>query len=192
MKKQVNVKNTSIEGLYVIERPTFKDERGFFHEIFRINELLEDTGIDFKPIQFSHAMSKPKVIRAIHTEGWNKLVYPLTGKLFAPIVDVRPDSKTFLKKEIFTFDNTDPDSPHQALLLPPGIGNSICVFGDEPLHYVYAVDEYWDNSKAKGIAWDDPDINIKWPVDDPIISERDRNNPTVRELFPEKFTSKDK
>jgi dTDP-4-dehydrorhamnose 3,5-epimerase len=59
--------------------------------------------------------------------------------------------------------------------------------GDEPVHYVYLVDEYWDNSKAQGIAWDDPDLAIEWPVNDPIISERDNKNPTLRELFPDKF-----
>src|SRR3990167_1233999 len=181
-----SIKKTKIAGLLVIERPTFTDERGFFHEVFRLNELKE-LGVDFHPVQVSHALSKPGVIRAIHTEGWNKIVYPVTGKMFAAIVDVRPDSPTFAKYEEFVFDNTQKDSPHKALFLPKGMGNSICVMGDEPVHYIYAVDEYWDNSKAQGIAWDDPDINIKWPIKDPIISERDRNNPKLRELFPEKF-----
>ncbi len=189
MQKQVNIKKTSISGLLVIEMPTFVDERGFFHEIFRVNELGE-LGIDFHPIQVNHAMSVPKVIRAIHTEGWNKLVYPITGKIFSAIVDVRPESKTFGKYEEFVFDNTKKDSPHNALFLSKGMGNSICVMGDEPAHYMYAVDEYWDNSKARGIAWDDPDLNIKWPVKNPIISERDRDNPTLRELYPDKFSKK--
>lgn len=189
MKEQANVKKTSIEGLFVVQRPTFPDERGFFHEAFRVNELLEDVGVDFKPVQLSHSMSLPKVIRAIHTEQWNKLIYPVTGKLFAAIADVRPDSKTFLRVETFVFDNSKADSDHQALFLSPGLGNSICVIGDEPVHYIYAVDEYWDNSKARGIAWDDPDLNIDWPIKDPIISDRDKNNPTLRELFPEKFES---
>ena len=181
-----SIKKTKIAGLLVIERPTFADERGFFHEVFRLNELKE-LGVDFHPVQLSHALSKPGVIRAIHTEGWNKIVYPVSGKLFVAIVDVRPDSPTFAKYEEFVFDNTQKDSPHKALFLPKGMGNSICVMGDEPVHYIYAVDEYWDNAKAQGIAWDDPDINIKWPIKDPIISERDRNNPKLRELFPEKF-----
>jgi dTDP-4-dehydrorhamnose 3,5-epimerase len=181
------VKNTSIEGLFIIQRPTFIDERGFFHEVSRVNEIEEATGIKFNPVQWSHSFSKPKVIRAFHTEDWNKIVYPMTGKLFVAIADVRPESETFGKVEEFTFDNTKEDSPHQALFLSKGLGNSLCAFGDEPVHYVYLVDEYWDNSKAKGIAWDDPDLNIDWPVKDPIISERDRKNPTLRQLFPEKF-----
>ncbi len=190
MKKMPEfVKSTSIEGLIVIERPTFPDERGFFHEIFRGNQLQE-LGINFKPVQMSHSMSEPRVIRAIHTESWNKLIYPVTGKMFAAIVDVRPESKTFGKHEEFVFDNTKKDSTHMALFLPRGMGNSICVIGDEPVHYVYAVDEYWDNSKSRGIAWDDPDLNIAWPIKNPIISERDRHNPRLRELFPNKFSKK--
>lgn len=181
------ISKTSIPGLLVIERPVYKDDRGFFHEVFRKNDLEEVSGISFNPVQFNHAMNKPRVIRAFHTEEWNKLVYPATGKMFAPIVDVRPDSETFGKVEEFTFDNTKEDSTHMALFLPKGMGNSICAMGDEPVHYFYLVDEYWDDAKAKGIAWDDPDINVDWPIKDPIISQRDMNNPTLKELFPEKF-----
>jgi len=187
MPKLDSVRKTSIPGLLIIERPTFVDERGFFHEVFRLNELLEFSHVNFKPVQISHSMSLPRVIRAIHSEGWNKLIYPLTGKMFAVIVDVRPESPKFGKKEEFIFDNTKANSPHRALFLPKGMGNSICVIGDEPVHYIYAVDEYWDNAKAKGIVWNDPDLKIKWPVKNPIISERDRGNPRLRELFPEKF-----
>lgn len=183
----LHIEKTSIEGLLKISRPVFPDERGFFHEVFRINDLEKVLGDKFSPVQVSHSMSLPRVIRAIHTEWWNKLVYPVTGKLFTVIVDLRPDCKTFLAKEEFIFDNTKKDSPRFALFLPKGVGNSLCVIGDEPVNYIYAVDEYWDNSKAKGIAWDDPDIAINWPIKDPIISERDQNNPKLRDLFPEKF-----
>jgi dTDP-4-dehydrorhamnose 3,5-epimerase len=185
--KVETIKRTSIQGLFIIERPTFLDERGFFHEVFRLNELQEATGIKFSPVQMSHSHSVPKVIRAIHTEGWNKLVYPVSGRLFVAIADVRVDSATFGKVKTFVFDADDPKSSHAALFLPAGIGNSLCVIGDKPVDYIYAVDEYWDNSKARGIAWNDPDLNINWPIKDPIISERDKNNPTLRELFPEKF-----
>ena len=181
-----SVKTTSIPGVFIIERPTFTDDRGFFHEVFRLNELEEVAGVDFKPVQWSHSFSKPGVIRAIHTEGWQKLIYPVTGHLFAAIADVRPDSATFGKVEVFEMDNTK-DSPHQALFLPPGMGNSICAVGDVGLHYLYLVDAYWDDAKATGIAWDDPDLAISWPIKDPSISERDTKNPTLRSLYPEKF-----
>lgn len=183
-----NITKTSIPKVVKIHWPKYQDKRGFFHEVARKNELEKATGIDFQPVQWNHSYSKPKVIRALHTEKWNKLVYPLTGKMFAAVADVRPDSETFGKVETFIFDNTKPSSSHAALFLPKGIGNSICVMGEEPVHYMYLVDEYWDDSKAQGIAWDDPELAIDWPIKNPILSKRDQNNPTLRELFPEKFS----
>lgn len=177
---------TSIPGLLVIKRPIFTDDRGFFREIFHLNHLQEASDTEFKPIQVNHSMSKPKVIRALHAEGWNKLVYPVTGKMFAALVDIRPDSSTFGKLEEFEFDESDP----KALFIPSGVANSICVLGDQPVHYIYLVDKYYDGSDTKAIAWDDPDLNITWPVNDPIISDRDKNNPTLREMYPEKFENK--
>lgn len=181
------IKKTSISGLFIVEHPVHKDFRGFFHEIFRKNTLEKITGIKFNPVQWSHSMSKPGVIRALHSEKWNKLIYPVSGTMFAAIADVRPESPTFGKVETFTFDNSHEDSPHRALFLSVGLGNSICVHGAEPVNYVYLVDAYWDDAKASGIAWDDPDLNIDWPIENPIISDRDKNNPKLRDLFPDKF-----
>lgn len=180
--KQV-IKKTSIPGLLVIERPVYPDERGFFREVFRLKDLEEKIGEKFSIVQCNHSYSLPRVIRALHVENWNKLVYPMTGKMFAALVDVRPDSKTFGKREEFTFD----DNSRKALFISKGIANSICVVGDEPVHYIYFVDSYYKGDDTSAIAWDDPDIGIKWPVHDPIVSERDRQNPKLRELFPEKF-----
>lgn len=189
MQKQGKIETTSIPGVLKITCPVYSDARGFFHEVFRKNELIEATGVDFDPVQWSHSMSLPGVIRAIHTEDWNKLIYPVTGILYAPIVDLRPESATFGKVEYITIDNTKEDSERQAIFIPKGgIGNSICAMGEVPLHYMYLVDEYWDNSKAKGVLWNDPDLNIKWPTENPIVSDRDRANPKLRDLFPGKFT----
>lgn len=177
------IKKTTIPGLLVIERPTFSDERGFFREIFRLDDLEKETGIKFNIVQSNHARSFPKVIRALHAEDWNKLVYPVRGKIFSAIVDIRPDSPTFGKYEIFNFG----ENSHKALFIPKGLANSICVAGNEPVDYLYLVDAYYEGGDRKAIAWDDPDLNIKWPIKNPIISERDRHNPTLREMFPEKF-----
>lgn len=181
------IEKTSIPGLLIVERPVFPDERGLFHEIARLNDLELVTGIDFKPVQFSYSVSLPRVIRGIHTEKLNKLIFPVTGKMFSAYVDVRTDSPTFGKYETFNFDNDDPKSPHRAVFVPAGVGNSVCVTGETPVSYFYALDKVWDKANEMGIAWDDPDLNIPWPVKDPIISERDRNNPRLRDLFPDKF-----
>lgn len=174
-----------LDKVKVIERPTFADDRGFFREVFRSSDL-EDLGIDFRPVQWNHSFSKPHVIRALHAENWNKLVYPITGKMFAAIVDIRPESESFSKVQTFEFGPKD----HRALFIPRGLANSICVVGNKPVHYMYLVDAYWDGTDVTAVSWNDPDLNIDWPVKNPILSERDRNNPTLRKLFPKKFKNK--
>ncbi len=188
MKKQAknkpqNIRKTSIPGLLIIERPTYKDDRGFFREAVRFDELEKATGIKFNIKQWNHSLSQPRVIRALHAEGWNKLVYPATGEMFSALVDIRPNSKTFGKIETFTFKESEP----KLLFIPKGVANSICVIGNKPVYYFYLVDKYYNGSDTTAITWDDPDLNIKWPVKNPIISERDKNNPTLREMFPDKF-----
>ena len=126
------------------------------------------------------------MFRALHAEGWNKLVYPVTGRMFAAIVDIRLDSETFGEVETFELDANEP----KALFVPIGLGKSICVLGDEDVHYMYLVDAEYTGQDTRAIAWDDPDLAIEWPVKEPIISERDKNNPTLREMFPEKFEGK--
>ena len=176
------IKKTSIEGLLVLERPILSDDRGFFKEIFHLDELEEVLGHEFKPVQANHSRSLPKVLRGLHAENWNKLVYPMSGKVFVAIADIRPDSETFGKVETFTLD----DDNRHALFIPQGLANSFCVLEDI-VNYLYLVDAYWDGSDTRAIVWNDPDLAIDWPIKDPILSDRDKNNPTLRQLFPEKF-----
>jgi dTDP-4-dehydrorhamnose 3,5-epimerase len=180
------IEKTSIPGLLIIKRPTHRDERGLFREVLRLNEVEKAAGVEFKFKQWNHSMSQPNVLRGLHAERWNKIIYPITGKMFAAIVDIRPKLKTFGKIETFTFDESD----YKALFIPKGLANSICVVGNKPVHYFYLVDEYYDEKDTRAIIWNDPDLNIDWPIKNPVISERDKNNPTLRELFPEKFKDK--
>lgn len=178
MKENEFVTKTKLEGLLVIDRPIRVDERGFFREAVRMNDL-EDFGVDFKPVQMNHSLSEPGVIRALHAEQWNKLVYPITGEIFIAIVDIRPESKTFGEVATFNFN----DNNRKLLYIPVGFANSICVVGNTPVNYIYLVDQYYTGQDTRAIAWNDPDLAIKWPIENPIISERDKNNPTLKELF---------
>ncbi len=180
------IKKTFIEGLLILERPIFEDERGFFREIFHKDELEKMSGIKFDGVQMNHSHSKKNVLRGIHAEKWNKIVYPLNGQVFVAIVDIREDSPTFAKVETFVIN----DQNRIGLFIPEGLANSLCVTSEEAVDYIYLVDKYYDGSDTRAIAWDDKDLNISWPIPDPIISDRDKNNPKLRELFPEKFDSK--
>lgn len=177
------VQKTSIEGLLILKRPIHKDDRGFFREIFHIDEIEQALGIQFKGVQMNHAFSNPKVLRGIHGENWNKIICPLNGEVFVAIVDIRPDSPTFKNTETMIIN----DENRIALFISKGLANSYCITGSEPVHYIYLVDAYYDGSDQKAVAFSDPDLAIEWPIKDPIISERDKNNPRLRELFPEKF-----
>ena len=177
------IKKTTIPGLLIIERPTFPDDRGFFREIYRLNDLEQMTGIKFTIVQANHARSLPNVIRGLHAENWNKLVYSMRGMMFVAIADIRPESPTFGKYETFNFT----EDKHQALFISKGLANSICVIGNEPVDYLYLVDAYYSGSDTRAVVWNDPDVGIKWPIQNPIISDRDKNNPMLRELFPDKF-----
>ena len=148
-----------------------------------MDDLEEMSGIKFNIVQANHARSLPRVIRALHAENWNKLVYSIRGEIFSAIVDIRPDSSTFGKYEVFKFD----ENSHKALFIPKGLANSICVTGHEPVDYLYLVDAYYDGTDTRAIAWDDPDLKIPWPIKNPIISERDKKNLTLRQMFPDKF-----
>jgi len=176
------VKETKFKDLLIIDRPIKVDNRGFFREAVRMSDL-KDVDVNFSPVQVNHSLSEPNVIRALHAEQWNKLVYPVTGSIFVAIVDIRPESKTFGQVETLRMSQND----RQLLYIPVGFANSICVVGDEPVNYIYLVDQYYTGQDTRAIAWDDPDLAIDWPVKNPIISERDQNNPKLRDLFPEKF-----
>lgn len=177
------VQKTSINGLLVLRRPIHQDNRGFFKEIFHINEIEKELSIEFKSVQMNHTYSNPKVMRGIHTENWNKIIYPANGEIFVVIVDVRVDSPTFAKHETFLIN----DENRIALFISKGLGNSYCVLGDKSVDYIYLVDAYYDGSDQAALAWDDPDLAIDWPIKDPLISERDKNAPNLRDLFPDKF-----
>lgn len=177
------IKQTLIPGLLILERPAFTDERGFFREVFHLNELEKVSGVKFNLAQWNHSLSKSGVIRGLHGENWNKIVYCVTGKMFTAIVDIRPESETFGKVETFTLDENN----RIGLFIPKGLANSVCVVGSEDVNYLYLVDAYYDGTDTTAIAWDDPDLAIAWPIENPIISERDKNSPRLRELFPEKF-----
>ena len=177
------VKKTSIEGLLILTRPKYQDDRGFFKEIFHIDEIEKTLNIEFKGVQMNQSYSKPKVLRGLHAENWNKIIYPINGEVFIAIADIREDSPTFGKVETFQVN----DENRIALFLSKGLANSYCVTGDKAADYIYLVDAYYDGTDQRAVSFDDPTLNISWPVSDPIISERDRNNPSLKELFPGKF-----
>jgi dTDP-4-dehydrorhamnose 3,5-epimerase len=173
------IQKTKLEGLLIIEGgQTFEDERGYFRETFKRDEFEEVLGKPWVHVQENHAMSYKNVLRGIHAAPWDKLIYVPFGRVLAVIVDLRKDSPTFKQYEAIEIG----DNNRVKLFIPTGLGNSYIILSDEAI-YEYQVNQYYEPGVEKGIAWNDPDLAIDWPVKDPILSEKDQNNPSLNEFL---------
>ncbi|MBI2599390.1 dTDP-4-dehydrorhamnose 3,5-epimerase family protein [Candidatus Daviesbacteria bacterium] len=186
----ITISETGIKGLLIFEKKIYPDERGWYQEVYRVDDIAKALGVDDLVVkQGSFTWNVPKALRGLHAEPQYKLITPLSGKIFAAIVDLRVDSKTFAKVETFLFDNEEVTNSRRTLVISPGLANSMEVVGLSGAFYHYAVSSTYDPVQIKrSIIWDDPDLNIDWPIKDPIISDKDKNNQRLRELFPEKFS----
>ena len=175
------VEPTRIEGLLVVRWDTHGDARGFFRQTYQTGELADALGREVVWRQGNHARSAPGVLRGFHAEPWDKLVYVARGTAMAAIADLRPDSPTF--GEVETFHLGDAPGERIRLFVAEGLGNAYCTYGDVEVDYLYDVSSAWFDTDKRAIRWDDPDLAVPWPVDDPIVSEADRHNPGLRERF---------
>ncbi|MFI0435117.1 MAG: dTDP-4-dehydrorhamnose 3,5-epimerase [Parachlamydiaceae bacterium] len=170
----------SLEGLLLIKPTLFKDHRGFFLETFQ-QSVYEKLGISSPFVQDNHSYSQQGCIRGMHFQsypGQAKLIRVAVGKIFDVAVDIRPDSPTFGKWEGVMLD----DLFHWQLYIPVGFAHGFCVLSPEA-HVLYKVSSPYDANFEKGFRFDDPEVNIQWPVDHPIISERDQQAPFLRSCF---------
>lgn len=171
------IEPTSLPGVYLIKRPKFDDERGFFHEIYRHSELHQISGLDFKPLQANHSHSNRSTLRGIHIAPWHKLVTVLHGEVQQVVVDARRDSPTFGQYLSVILNDQDP----QTVLIPGGCGNAFLVLS-KIAEYMYLTSEEWTPNREVSLAYNDPDLNIAWQLSELTVSERDRNNKHLRDL----------
>jgi len=168
---------TEIEGLVLIEPDVHGDERGFLVETFRENEL-RGLGIEVDFVQDNHSRSRGAVLRGIHLQrGQAKLVRCPQGKIWDVAVDLRPDSPTYKQWEGYELDG----EAHRQLFVPAGFGHGFCLLSEEA-DVLYRLSSYYDPALESGIAWNDPEIGIEWPISDPLVSERDRSAPKLSEV----------
>lgn len=175
-----SIQKTDIEGVFIINHPVMPDDRGFFHETFRKNELEEAIGKSFVIVQQNHSRSVKDILRGIHIAPWSKLVYVTRGSVQEVVIDLRKSSSTFGKSISITLG----EDTKSALFIPPGCGNAFLVTSDVA-DYIYSVSDYWAPGSEYGLIWNDPDLNIKWESESPILSEKDQNNSTFKEKFPD-------
>jgi dTDP-4-dehydrorhamnose 3,5-epimerase len=168
---------TKIPDVVLIEPDVNGDERGFLVETFRERDLAE-LGIDVGFVQDNHSRSKGPVLRGIHLQsGQAKLVRCPRGRIWDVAVDLRPDSPTFKHWEGHELDG----ERHRQLFVPAGFGHGFCLLSDEA-DVIYRLSSYYDPELESGIAWNDPELAIEWPISDPLLSERDRTAPRLADL----------
>jgi dTDP-4-dehydrorhamnose 3,5-epimerase len=171
-----------LTGVWVQEQQTFGDERGFFREAFRLADLEAAVGQHLQFVQMNHSRSRRGALRGLHAEDWEKLVYVAHGEVFVALADIRPASPSFGQIETFSMGG----DRSLGVFIPRGVAHGYCVLSDSA-DYVYQVTAYYSGSERPAVAWDDPDLAIPWPIPSPILSERDQHNPSLRQLFPDRF-----
>jgi dTDP-4-dehydrorhamnose 3,5-epimerase len=171
--------NLRLQGLILIKPKVFQDHRGFFLETFQ-QSVYDKLGIQCSFVQDNHSFSKKGCIRGMHFQsfpGQAKLIRVAVGKIYDVAVDIRPHSPTYGQWEAVIVD----DQSHHQLFIPIGFAHGFCVLSPEA-HVLYKVSSPYDPKFEKGFRWDDPTVNIEWPVEYPIISERDQQAPFLYEL----------
>jgi dTDP-4-dehydrorhamnose 3,5-epimerase len=173
----------SLAGLVAIEPAVHGDERGFFAETYR-REWHAEMGIAPEEhfVQDNHSRSRRGVVRGMHFhvgDGVAKLVRCARGQIFDVAVDLRRGSPTYGQWEGVELD----EQRMRALYVPVGFAHGFCVLSDVA-DVLYKQTAYYDPDVERGIAWNDPEIGIRWPlpVDELIVSERDAAAPSLREI----------
>jgi dTDP-4-dehydrorhamnose 3,5-epimerase len=171
--------DTELPDLALIAPEIHGDERGFMVETFRADAWRE-LGADADFVQENHSRSGKGILRGIHFQtapGQAKLVRCARGRIWDAVVDLRRDSPTYRRWEGHDLD----DERHRQLFVPIGFGHGFCVLS-ETADVAYKLSSYYDPATESGIAWDDPEIGIEWPISDPVLSERDRSAPRLAEV----------
>ena len=170
-------KELEIPGAVLITPRIFEDERGYFAETFKSSDFAS-AGITESFMQDNHSLSAKNVLRGLHFQrephAQGKLVRCVRGRVFDVVADIRRGSPTFRK-----WLSVELSSDNRLMLyVPPGLAHGFLVLSDEAEVIYKCTKEYAPDSDG-GIIWNDPDLNIAWPVKKPLLSARDAELPTL-------------
>lgn len=172
---------TNFKDAWIIKPQVFKDERGFFLENYSKKKFLEQ-GIDVDFVQDNHSMSVQKgVIRGLHfqlpPDTQAKLVRVTKGSVYDVIVDIRKDSETYGQWQGFELT----DKNFLMLFIPRGFAHGFVTLEDNT-EFTYKCDNFYAPKNEGGIIWNDPTLNIDWPIKEPILSEKDKLHPQFKDF----------
>jgi len=171
-----------LKGAFEINLKPIKDNRGFFMRAFD-DKLFKKAGINNKWVQENHSRSGKKgIIRGLHFQlppfAETKLLRCIRGKVWDVFVDLRKDSETFGQWDAIELSEEN----KKMVLIPKGFAHGFCTLTDIS-EVIYKVDNYYSPDHECGLIWNDTDLNINWPIDKPILSEKDRKNMTFKEFI---------
>lgn len=180
----MNILNEPLPGLLILQSKVFEDERGFFLETWQ-RDTFQALGVEEEFVQDNWSRSEKGVLRGLHYQvnhPQGKLISVRTGSVYDVVVDIRHDSPTFGQwhGEMLSEENK------LQIYVPPGYAHGFCVLS-EITDFTYKCTDYYHPEDESGIRWDDPDLNIEWPVSDPLVSGKDQKLPLFREI-PESFS----
>jgi dTDP-4-dehydrorhamnose 3,5-epimerase len=169
----MKISHSKLKGCVIIEPRVFGDDRGFFLETFQAVRYKQEAGIDLPFVQDNHSRSARGVLRGLHfqkTKPQGKLVRVVRGEVYDVAVDIRKGSATFgqWKGVILSEDNK------KQFWVPPGFAHGFVVVSTTA-DLEYKCTDYYDPSDEGSILWSDPDLNIPWPIANPVLSTKDES-----------------
>ena len=166
---------TKIEGLLIIKPKIFSDDRGYFYESFRLDKFRE-FGVDLEFVQDNESKSQKGVLRGLHFQNppyeQGKLIKVVKGAVIDVAVDIRKNSPTYgqwVSHELSEYNKT-------MFWIPPGFAHGFLTLKDETI-FQYKCTNYYNKESEGSIRWNDPDLNIAWGIESPIVSEKDDQAP---------------
>jgi dTDP-4-dehydrorhamnose 3,5-epimerase len=175
----VKLTHLSIPGVVLIEPPCFADNRGFFMETFHLKKY-KDAGLDKNFVQDNHSHSSENVLRGLHYQlkhSQGKLIYAVTGEILDVALDIRLGSPTFGH---WTGATLSAENKRQ-IYIPEGFAHGFVVIS-ESADVIYKCTDLYAPGDEYGVLWSDPDIGINWTVDAPVLSQKDLENPTLKDI----------
>ena len=178
----MNIIETEIQGVYIIEPKVFGDSRGYFFESYSRREFEAKVGpVEF--VQDNESKSCYGVVRGLHFQkpphAQAKLVRVVKGKVLDVAVDLRKDSPTYGRHVSVELSEHN----HRQVFIPKGFAHGFSVLSEEAV-FQYKCDDYYAPETECAIAWNDPELNIDWriPADQVILSEKDKRHPELKDL----------
>jgi dTDP-4-dehydrorhamnose 3,5-epimerase len=181
----MNVLPSRLPGVLVLEPRVFEDQRGFFFESYNARDFAEKTGITTPFVQDNHTRSAMNVLRGLHyqiKQPQGKLVRAIEGEVFDVVVDLRKSASTFGQWTSVILSAAN----RRMLWIPPGFAHGFLVLS-EHAELLYKTTDYWAPAHERCITWNDPQLNIPWPLKGaPVLSPKDQNGALflAAEIFP--------